>query len=573
MNRRTFAKILLGASPFTLLSPIFQAPLLNIYRRFYKGERAEMKTYVMFNMFGAPVRWIFDNNYRPHGNDEHVFHSTIFTGFADTEADHYNPFDGQLEYGTVPYKNLHVPKLWSSNVFFRDKLVPMTGILEHMLTIRGVKQGIDAHPAGNVRQICVRSGDMSISGLVASSSSRPIPALCLGVSPASNAFYSGDDRVVQLEIPYQNSSPDNNILHFLTRPFLEDDSSAQFSREVASESKDDLLKIVKNSPVTVKLPKGFDPIQEYDRIFGKYSKIINETLTRCPIKNFTDKPMLVEDFSATSEEELKKKLSKFVFEGDYLLTHNYSKTLEKIKIGFEQFIEKQFTLAEFVVLNKISSSIVLSPPTGREFSVSKIEGTFVKPKDLKIVREKGLYKVDLEGSKPRFQDGCEINFDSHLIGSFYVVLGASLYWQCFSACMMEFVQTMKDHSTVDDNIFAEMVIHLASEFDRAIPTEDGKTNHLESANPTSLISGMIDDYKVIGNILVNSKYNGNACTLGEAAPVKEFKNQIVQTEHVLSSITTILGGRELSFRHPALLKLKNNRIVTAFKAPKNIGNS
>jgi hypothetical protein len=555
ISRRDLFQTLLAFSPLALLTPICEEALLKFYRRAYKGEASEMKTYLMFNMFGAPARWMFDNCLMPNGDDNIIRHKTVFTNFVDDGKDHYDVVSTPVEYSTVPYGDYHVPKMWSSQLYFREQTVPMTNLLEHMFTIRGAKQGIDAHPSGNVRQACPRLGEVTVSGLVAGHSSRPFPALCFGVAPASTAFSSTNDKVVQLEVPYFNSSPENNPIHFLSRSFLGNDEAP--TRQPSSAD--------------IHLPKNYDAVADYNRLKEKYTKIIKENRARCPIIGLTDKPLRAKEFAADSEEALRTELNRFMSDmGDFHLETDYSRLFANAEIGWDGFVEKQFALAEFVVLNKLSSSIVLNPPTSREYCVSHLKSeNYFTGKDLKLKQEDGLWKVDLAKSK-RTPGSTNINFDSHTLGSFFSNVVPALYWHSFSACLLEFVQTLKDYSTPEYNFFDNIVIHIASEFDRAIPTTDGKSLHHGNANPTSILSGMVKGYQIVGNVRVNSGFYGNDCTSGDAAPVKELGDEVLLTENVLSSITAILGGQELSYRHPSILWVDEGKIKTKLGKPKNV---
>lgn len=555
INRRDFFITLLALSPLTLLTPICEETLLKFYRRCIKKDAKEMKTYLMFNMFGAPARWMFDNCLIPNGDDEIIRHKTIFTNFTNDHNGYYDVVNTPVEYSTVSYKDYHVPKMWASQLYFRGQTVPMTNLLEHMFTIRGAKQGIDAHPSGNVRQACSRLGEISISGLVAANSSRPFPALCFGVAPASTAFLSTNRKVVQLEVPYVSSSPDNNPLHFLSRSFV--GGSDTSTRHPSS--------------VNIHLPENYDSISDYNRLMEKYTRIIKENRTQCPIVGLTDKPLRAKEFAASSEEALMLELHRFMSDmGEFHLETDYSSLFENAEIGWESFLQKQFALAEFLVLNKLSSSIVLNPPTGREYTISNLKSDNYFPLNgLKLKQENGLWKVDLVKSK-RNPGSTNINFDSHTLGSFFSNITSAMYWHNFSACLLEFVQTLKDHSTTDYNFFDNIVIHIASEFDRAIPTSDGKSLHHGNANPTSILSGMVHGYQMVGNIRVNSGFYGNDCTSGDAAPVKELGNNLLLTENVLSSITAILGGEDLSYQHPRILWVDGGQIKTKLGKPKNI---
>lgn len=541
LNRRNFIMAAMALSPLAILRGGLDDLLVGMYRS-YRGEQKELKTYLMLNMFGAPARWVYDNNLRPHPHDEIITDKVVFTNFVASSDDHYDLMTTPVEYSTVSYKNWQMPKLWGASVYFRGELVPMTQILPNMLSIRGVWQGIGSHPVGNLKQICVRNGDVSISGLVADSSQRPIPAVSLGASPAGNAFKSETGKA-QLDISYENSSPDSNLIHYLTRSF----TNAELG-----------------------LPENFDPLTEYNKLVDKYTRILSETYARCPIPGLTDKPFRVKEFSAPSHKELMTAINKFKLEGGYMIQHDYTSAFSELQIGSNKFIEKQFALAEFILLNKLSSSIVLSPPKGSERVISNIRSNQIFPlEDLKVVQEEGKFKIHVP---PPTKDiyTVSIGMDNHGGGSFFGATGASLFFQGYTACIMELVQTLKDNSTEADNLFANTVIHLASEFDRGIPACDGDSDHLGDANPVSLISGMINEYQLIGNIRVKSNYWSNTCTLGEAAPVHEHGGELLQTEHILSSITTVLGGRELSFRHPSILQVKDNKITTHFKEPKNI---
>lgn len=554
ISRRDVLLAVLAFSPLALLTPICEEVLLKFYRRSIKNDGGEMKTYLMFNMFGAPARWMFDSCLMPNGDDNIIRHKTIFTNFINDDKDHYDVVNTSVEYATIPYKGYHVPKMWSSQLYFRGQTVPMTNLLEHMFTIRGAKQGIDAHPSGNVRQACSHLGELSVSGVVAAHSSRPFPALCFGVAPASSAFLSPNDKVVQLEVPYVSSSPDNNPIHFLSRSFLDDETMPP-----------------RPSSVNVHLPENYDAIADYKRLLDKYTNIIKENRARCPIVGLTDKPLRAKEFAAPSEGALMLELNRFMSDmGEFHLETDYSPVFANADIGWDNFLEKQFALAEFIVLNKLSSSVVLNPPTGREYSLSKIKSNNYFPvKGLKLKQEGGLWKVDLAKSQ-RNPGSTNINFDSHTLGSFFSNVVSALFWHNFSACLLEFVQTLKDGSTPEFNFFDNIVIHIASEFDRAIPTSDGKSLHHGNANPTSILSGMVQGYQIVGNVRVNSGFYGNDCTSGDAAPVEELNNKLLLTENVLSSITTILGGEELSRRHPSILWVDDGQIKTTLGKPKNV---
>lgn len=501
------------------------------------SRMAKPRNYVHLNLAGGPCRWFFDLPLRPYDSSG---------GFiADPQVvTRFDPH-GALEYHTTPVtKNgvtLNMPSIWETTIPTPGGVwVPMAGLLENMLMIRGVNMQADGHPPNNFKQVRPAQNMPSLTGLVADASDTPIPAF--GGSPNTPfPAYKSKKGLGQVTIPLMTDHV--NPLAQILGPF---DAKADGPLNKLMPKKAALAEATKqalnalgeyaksNQPGAENLfqlrgkaekllQQGLGDIEGvYQSLYRKYHSLIEN----CKMRNMVginNLPIPHSAFPRLLCRTVDTKEGKRV-----IATNSDLRDIITEKTRLAELAEG-FAVAEYLLLNGLSASIL--------WGITGVQNLFFE--NLASVQidsqgnELGQTSLSLdmaEGSMPN---------DEHFTGNAISFVANNFLFRSVAACLYEFIAQLKGAG-----LFSETVIQLGAEFSR-IPRKDfGGSEHGWMANCTSLFSGAIDRPLVLGNILVDGYdgiFNPRRTTWGMAAPVEvDGSRQELVIGHSTSTIASLL---------------------------------
>jgi len=552
-----------------LLEMIINSPGQDSFSRFTSQP---VRNYVQFNLYGGPTRWSYDHFLKPYDQDPFVHHPMVVSE---------NLGENNFSYETFKHAGINIPSLWKNKLITTSSNeVPMTNLLNNMMTIRGVNlEGSMGHPVNCSKMVAPKIGGISLDGLIADKSTRPFGALTLGNSPVNRSFKSKHSTVSKIP-----GDSDNYLKYMLEPFFLKEDLSIKHSEDIDKAIEDAIttLKISENEhPLHKDLHKArklfresIDGlISEYDDLVEKYSKIIDKSLNS-KVLGVNDKIVTTPKFpfQVNGESELLKELGKYHYRGSLLCDDdlcNILKTVENRKLA------EEFALVEYVITHGLCSSIVISPQNEignlfdsitsmRSLPLSKIKTTYDKNKN------QTTFSSDIK-SYVKMTEKCSL--DSHTIGSLANFLTSSMFFYTFSGCLNELISVIKTKNNNNENLFDETVIHVTSEFDR-VPNEnlDG-SGHNEQAHVSTFYSGIIEGPIVLGNIyagLTKVQDPSFYGTIGNSAPVKELGNQKVGISNVSSTLSTLIKVKPIVGRSPSLVEVKDGKVLPKIERATNI---
>ncbi len=484
-------------------SPIFETLISGFLQKAYASTQQPALNpsgyYVHMSFRGAPPRWMFDSILTPDGITKTNFIQGGFgTAFEKTTGGVYVP-RYHVEKHVINGRTLHLPPVWNMKV---DR--PFTDLLPHTAFVRGLDMEINSHPLSNARQTAPHIGGLSIHGMVADRSERPIPGIIDRSANASVAFKS-KRGFTPSTIEYKNN-PIANLLSSFQNYFANRSVHnpalvpAQEAALQAFESYAEAHKLTSSA-----LPNMYDNAMElianntyllnskWTQTLAKYQRLVNDATK--PKKG--DLPG-VYDTKISSSTDV-----------SYKYDENGTVKLDDIRDMVSASIvvpnmAENFAIAE-ILLDKVTSNMCLNFPA--------MNG--------------------LKNGIGSFQ----LTHDQHNVGSMVSTMMTTLFYRAFLSCMTEFVAVLKAQG-----LFDSTVIHISSEFNRTPKADGSGSDHGVGNSNTTLISGMIGESTVLGNIQIasNSKtYQGTFGIAGTYMPDKDY-NRPIQVNDVARTITSML---------------------------------
>ncbi|MGZ3691373.1 MAG: hypothetical protein ACXVAX_07710 [Pseudobdellovibrio sp.] len=545
-----------------------------------KKAQLESRNYLQINMYGAPVRFGFDNLLKPYDDNEFV--PFKFVANKIVKQNPQNAFDIEFTYATEKIKGLNMPYRWTQNVPApHGKSRPMADLMDNMLMIRGVKLDFSGHPLNAMQQICPIQDGLSLNGVVGDASSTLFSSVCVGNNPVTRVFKS--EKSLLTEIPYR----ENNYLEYLLNPFVikktdrlynNAELEKEFDRVLASYPSD-LAEIGKIKSTSIKNLRDniTSYMTQYTGLVHKYRDLIDRSIaqTELPLIRGPEFPAKVPKFLFT----VPMALGVFSWGPVVCLDNDLGAVL---KSGEIKYWAEEFALAEFLLINNLSKSILITSPfpdIGVMLNDCKIKN-YLTTGHLEVRKQKDWDYTILDYKKNAAKTPLTPDFKSHVVmdthdtGLVFEIMATDLFFTAISACTLELVNVLKNTKSGKTNLFDETVIHLASEFDRYpdVTMHGGGSQHNANSNPTSILSGCIKGPLVLGNVYTGTlDKNPNQLygTLGNGAPVKEL-GSAVKIGHVSSSLSTLLRVKPIVGRSPSLIKEEDGRIVSLIEKAKNI---
>lgn len=566
MNRRNLLKGLFASS-------IAIYPIHKLIKEIIKQDKFEplgiptkgtTRNYIQFNFYGGPSRWCYDHFLNPYG--DHYIHNPMTSNKIDPKK---GPGDQELK--TFNYKGVNTPELWAEDLVSNRK---MRNLLDNSLTIRGVHmEGTSGHPMSSSKTIAPSIGGISIDGILADLSTKPISSITIGDTPVNRAFKSRYSSSIKIN----GDTP--NRLEYLLSPFYLQDSTDTNGKEM-DILLDKAIEMLNNSPESKVLNSDLkrarlffrdnitEYLKEYDSLINKYSLIIKSALNH-QIKGVDDSPIPTPKLPITvdGDREIQEILGAYHINGTYHLNDDLRDILKSVEVSR---LSEDFALAEFLSKYGLSSSIVFSDKNEIGVMFDKvISNQCYRESDIFKNYNKKTNKTTISSMRNRRIEYPQLSFDSHMTGSIINTLTSTKYFYIFSSCLDELIDSTKKIKIGKSTLFDETIIHVTSEFDRS-PREDlSGSDHNEQAHVSTFYSGIIDGPIVLGNIYTGENALG---TIGNSAPIKELKSKI-GISHVSSTLSTLLRIPPIIKRSQSLVEIKNNKVKPTIKLAENIRGS
>lgn len=549
------------------------------------GENsAPVRNYLQINLYGAPSRFGFDHLLKPFDENSFIPYKFVANCIASQNLNSLN--EVKFEYATQKSAGLNVPLQWKQMLPTpKGNLRPLSDLFQNSLLIRGCRLDFSGHPLNAMQQIAPVPGGLSLNGVVADASNALFSSISVGHNPVSRSFKS--ESTLLTEIPYN----EKNYAEYLLKPFILKQKDRFYK---INDLENDFDKIAGFYPQKIKNIKAIKKksiqnmrdnvdqyLVDYAKLVVKYQKLISTAIQTNP----TNFPVLCPQLPLTAKgkHSLKALLGPFTMLEKFYLEKQANDFINRGKLNYWA---EEFALAEFLLINELSQSILISAPSPDVgYLVEQCVATdkvALEHLDLTFDDSLNTTTVDFKKISDNFTDGKRkvakahsefIGMDTHGTGLVYEILGNDLFFRTLSTCMLELIDVLKNKKTSSGSLFDETVIHLASEFDR-VPMQDGDgSDHNALANPTSIFSGCIKGPQVIGNIYTGSLtppediyYFG---TVGNGAPVKELEDSI-KIGHVSSTLSTLLRVKPILPRSPSLVAEKNGEVVSLIEKARNV---
>lgn len=450
------------------------------------------RRYLNIQQPGAPSRWTFDLFLTPYSSTNFIKNAMVGTEYVAATEGGVQRFTN-VKYTTYTYTTksggvINVPMLWKYQVPRAGSGTrPMTDLLDNLLCLQGITTNNAGHPGSQSLHFRPTGAVKSMGALSADDSTNPISAV--NVSALRYLFLSKKGKTAV------NLGNGGNIIKTLLDPFMADTSTAalanvrndraalntQVNRALASIDK---LAIAKHQgAVTIAenrldaedlLQAAFSNVDTaWTQLLNKYSNLISRaidpTQVLAGINNLPIGTTAVRDRTYQFNNE------------DNLVTAPDLRTMITSNSRIQNMAE-HFAVAEYILVNDLSSSITISP---RTLSVSNANvGTHV--------------------------------FDEHQTGKMPVLYLNSMYNRAFASCLLELIDRLKAKG-----IFDETVIDVGGEFNRNGGNDGFGSDHGWMGKSVALYSGAIKGPVILGNLA-----NDNENTWGKGGVVPQLGRQL-----------------------------------------------
>jgi hypothetical protein len=493
-----------------------------------KAQAAEGLTtprnYVGIFFPGGPTRWIWDGFLTPNGNDAFMRNRsvnnrlTVNSYSGDNSAAEHVSEAVNLPSGKV----IHLPPLWNRDIpTVGGGWVAMNSLLSNALIMRGVHMQVDiGHLEGPARVPRPSVAGPSLSGLVADASTAPIPAIGLAPhdysknlsEPKLGGFKSergtgvtlvtglGRDALSKILDPFRNT--DTNVQANATK-------LKQMQQSAIRAAMTELGSYAKSAkPGADSLYRSHDrALQLFERSFGD----LQAQMTALTAK-YTD----LERRCAAAIPNIIPATG----------TGAYNIALVPNTIG----LASQFAVAEFLLKNGLSSSIVMTGPGSVSFA--------------------GLQNFNDEHDAPDRQAS---------------LICHSYQFRVLAALIHEL------RNALGPSLWTETVVHVSAEYDRSPRDDMGGSDHAPESNSMSLFSGAIKEPLFIGNIKVDGRPGGTyKGTWGAAAPVlTDAGTRTITNEAAAASIASLLRVKP-PVRSDSVISISDSGVHSLAEKPKNV---
>ena len=492
--------------------------------------------YVHLTLSGAPPRWFFDLPLTPSGQTAQNFVAGNFGTMLETTASGIKPI-----YQTIKVNNgsgtISLPPVWGMNLNNQN----FSTLLPHTAFIRGVDMEINNHGLSNGRQVAPIIGGYSISGMLADVSTMPIPSV-VDTSPAAGAFRSRKGLAVS-PLSFAEDARARatvNPIGTLLKPFAEFRTGRAVHANDRARLQEQALSAIeafgeKRGVASSALPK----------MYENAINLIDEKI----ISKSADWVSVVDKYRAIIKEALNPKTG--------TLPGIYDKAIKS----------SSSSMFRIDVNNLVASDDIRNLLNEKTNIASMAEGFAVMEVLLGVVTSSFTLKMDEMVNLMVGSSLLRLAHDQHNVGSVVSTMYTTLYYRAMLGCLTEFVTSLKRR-----DIFDQTLIHISSEFNRTPRLDGSGSDHGFMAGNATLISGMLKQNTVIGNIKTDDaalgQYRG---TFGVAANygLDGYKRPI-QVNDIALTITSMLQIGNIVTNGRALLQKQGALWVAREGEAKNV---
>lgn len=422
------------------------------------------KIYIFIHLRSGPPRWLFDLPLTPNGSSsnytDHFSHQSLGTAVELVSGKSQVVYKAWRD----AVSGYWLPPVWGSNPAGGT----FTNCLSNAAFIRGVDYEVNGHELGAIRNQSPVSGGLSIAGVFSEKTNSVFNAAVTGYLTMA---FKGTQNISPVGYSHYVGGTQNPI----------SDMMSYFKGRT-----------VQNSIVTTNVQNEFSN-------YGRTQK-------------FEQKPLV----------EAKNKADALIAQGVQIFTDKWAPTFDKYKLKVREGLTKSPNISSFVSTSDLPrpSDVNGVPDPRIQYAVGIPLGGFTDLKDIvsdtatgdslavvfatiEILVSMGLTQTITTEigeylSLALSQTGLANNYftmDQHTMGSLITTIGTSFYYRGILTCLEELIVVLKNK-----NLFDKTLIHIGSEFNR-IPRIDGSgSDHGPTGSGCLLISGMIKQTTVVGNI-------------------------------------------------------------------------
>ncbi len=490
--------------------------------------------YVMWYFPGGPPRWMFDLLLTPTGRTGSNFVAGNFGTVLDISRSSMH-VDYAVNRHVVGGKDIYLPPVWKAGPRGQD----FASLLPHTCFFRGVDMEINNHVLSARRQVGPVVGGESITGAVASRWMTTVAGVgASGLGPTL-AFKSKRGAMPTM-IDYSTRGNSNPIQHML-RPFLphargrvahssdqvklQSQALMQFERQAQADGVETpVLVDMYESAMDLMDQNIYRLNEQWNEVYGRYNGLIEAALQSGNLSL----PGLFDKAVRGSRTDVRLKFGPGP--EDFASSADVRSGLRQgLRVGG---LAENFAIAE-ISLGRFTNNLTLG--------VS------------------GLSNVN-------FGRSIGIGHDQHAIGSVISTMSTTLVYRAFLAGLTEQVRNLKKN-----NLFDKTLLHIASEFNRTPLSTGSGSDHAPFASNSTIISGLIKQVAVIGNIQKASYSSTYPGTFGVAAGFNlAGETRPIQVNDVALTITSMLGVEPVVTNGRSLLVPKGQGWVPAKSEAKNV---
>jgi hypothetical protein len=514
------------------------------------GTKADKpRNYVFVYLESAPSRWHFDLPLNPFGGAVPP-NPGLNTGFVN----------GQPAYRTAPVtaagQTLEMPPLWSGTI-------PRPGggeeaaarLLDNALIIRGCDMASDGHNNNRIRQIYPLAGAPSLNGLVADSSTAPLPAVTLAGGLMDEAYFSQGGVGI---LAWNSQDASRNALQQFLDPFVLDKKVSDHPLFQDRKALDKVIEatLAKMQSATARRQPGAGGVfrdrasatkllntelgniaDTYNGLFAKYRDLITQCATKWNLVGVNDQVVNTGALQSPHRNSVLNGAQVVALENPDLRTIlKGDSTIMNMAEGF--------AVAEYLLLQDYGAAINICAGLPLNFNM-------------------------VVGGAPQ---NMFYFLDEHLQGTATSVLAmGGFYFRAVAACIYELSQVLKAKGKWEDT-----VIHVGSEFSRSPRSDGSGSDHGWEANVTSVYSGAIKKPMILGNTRVSASDSLAAAPVyggawGAAANVDHDKTiGHLNIGHVSSTIATLLRVERPMNNFASVVEAKDNGVEAVIESAKNV---
>ncbi len=567
MNRRSFLKksVTGFGSAYLLTSPL-QLMLGNIlssvFQRAWALEQGEAgfldKKFINVSLSGAASRWMFDLPLRPNGNDAFQY-NTINDPRSSMLITKLNPdplgpggFTG--EYATFEVGGYHLPVMWGGKIAtVGGGTENMAALAQNMLFMRGIKS-VDSHSLGRTLQT-KPTGGVSLGGSVADRATTVLPALSMGA--ISGTFKSGKGIVPQ-EMPVT----DPFTAAFL--PF----SSAMTLRSNATTTADAIDAALNVMRAKAGARHRMVPFTYEDRVNARKLMTTQFTNLAGAFTDLRNKYLALIGRSMGEAALRQAGVDDLAVPGSSIgqfRIHNGTTSTFYTGTDLSSITDSQTNIGRLAEMMAVAEFMICGGSYNRSFS-STLHA------ELGTVGSAVFDSLTVDSTVSQGQRLSLIT-DAHDTGAYIQLIQFTRYYRALASCLYELIQRIKAVPSGNGSLFDKTVIAINSEFSRSARDAGNGSDHGPNGSCYSLISGMIAQPLVVGNINKDGGMNGYRGTWGTGSPMVEFTNQQAVVGNAASTVALMLDFPTPTPNNAPFVNLNasTGKVVSTVSRTRNVG--